>query len=68
MLKNSYVKLVSIIHAMVAHASVTSSKPKVDMCKFMKSVQSFMSTLDQLTSTVMIKKMAREVPKQLIPL
>ena len=58
---------------MVAHASVVSSKPKVeldshaDKCVVGDIVKSFIMIIDQSTSTVINEKMAADVPKQLMP-
>ena len=57
---------------MVAHASVASCKPKVEIdshadMSLVTIAESFITIIDQLMSTVFIKKMATEVPRQLMP-
>ena len=72
MLKNKFIKPLSTIQVMVAHASVASSKPKeeldshADICVVGDNLFNINNHY-RLMSTNMIQKMATEVPKQLMP-
>ena len=64
--RDSYVKPLSSVHVMVAHDSVANSKPKVkldsyaDTCVVGDNCLVILTIIDQLMSTVMIQKMAKE--------
>ena len=72
-LRNSYVKLLNTIHNMVAHPSVASCKPKVeldshtDMCVVGDNYLVIHDHNIQSMFTVMIKSMMTEVPRKLMP-
>ena len=71
-LRRSSIKPLTTVQDMVAHASVASRKPKVeldshaDTCVVGDSYLVIHAIVDQLMSAVTFKKKATEVPRQLL--